>query len=425
VSDRLKFVAAAAALVLLGTGPALAAKKKAEPAVEENPACPKKIDKAYSKPLDDVQKAREAKNWDEMLAKAKEAQALTAEKNVYESYLLHEFRGIAHASLKQYVEAVPELAASMESPCYPAASKLERTKVLMQLSYQGKDYDNAIVWGAKHYEATGDVDTGLYLGNAYYIKDDYPNTKKVMADVITKLEANGTKPDESTYRILQSACLQLKDNDCVVQLVEKLVAAYPKQEYWHNLIGSLLQGSKSDKEMLNVLRLADGMNMMRDGGEYTEMANHAMAQGLPGEAQTILEKGFKTNAYNLPRYKDQATRLLADAKNAVTLDKSTLDKQDASARAKPTGDSDVKLGAAYLSYGMNDKAIEALTRGVGKGGVKDPDEAGMLLGIAYLRTGKREEAGKAFATVTKSPVLVRVAKFWMVDMAAAPAAPAG
>ena len=93
-------------------------------------------------------------------------------------------------------------------------------------------------------------------------------------------------------------------------------------------------------------------------------------------------------------------------------------------RAKTTGDSDVKLGAAYLSYGMNDKAIEALTRGIGKGGVKDPDEAGMLLGIAYLRTGKKDEAGKAFATVTKSPVLVRVAKFWMVDMAGAAAAPA-
>ena len=421
MSDRLKLVAAAAVLALFGATPVLAAKKKAEPAVEENPACPKKYGKAFEKPFNEIQKARDAKNWAEMLAKTKEAAALPDEKNVYESYLIHEFQGVAYASLKQYNEAVPELAASMESPCYPAAEKLTRTKVLMQLAYQSKDYGKAIEYGAKHYEATGDVDTGLYLGNAYYIKDDYPNTKKVMAEVIAKLEANGTKPEESTYRILQSACLQLQDNECVSQLVEKLVAAYPKPEYWHNLIGTMLQASKSDKEMLNVLRLADGMNMMRDGSEYVEMANHALAQGLPGEAQTILEKGFKNNAYNLPRYKDQATRLLADSKNAVTLDKSTLDKQDASARAKTTGDSDVKLGAAYLSYGMNDKAIEALTRGIGKGSVKDPDEAGMLLGIAYLRTGKRDEAGKAFATVSKSPVLVRVAKFWMVDMTAAPA----
>ncbi len=50
--------------------------------------------------------------------------------------------------------------------------------MLFQLAYQAKDFDKAIDYGAKHYAATGDIDTGLYLANAYYIKDDYPNTKK-------------------------------------------------------------------------------------------------------------------------------------------------------------------------------------------------------------------------------------------------------
>ena len=99
----------------------------------------------------------------------------------------------------------------------------------------------------------------------------------------------------------------------------------------------------------------------------------------------------------------------------MALDKSTLDKQDASARAKPTGDSDVKLGAAYLSYGMNDKAIEALQRGIGKGGVKNPDEAGMLLGIAYLRVNNKAEAAKAFQTVKQNPTMARIAKLWMLN----------
>jgi Flp pilus assembly protein TadD len=106
--------------------------------------------------------------------------------------------------------------------------------------------------------------------------------------------------------------------------------------------------------------------------------------------------------------------VLNEAKSAVALDKSTLDKQDASARSKPTGDNDVKLGAAYLSYGMNDKAIEALQRGIGKGGVKNPDDAGLLLGIAYLRAGNKPEAAKAFATV-KDPIYARVARLWTLS----------
>ncbi len=421
MSYRMNFATAAAVLALFGATSVMAAKKTETPPPDENPACPHKVSKPYLKPIEAVQKARDEKNWQEMLDKAKAAAALPDEKSAYEKFLLGEFKGVAYASLKQYPEAIPELASSLDSPCYSEAEKLPRTKVLMQLAYQSKDYGKAIEFGEKHYVATGDLDTGLYLANAYYIKDDYPNTKRVMSEVIAKVEASGKKPEESAYRILQSSCLALKDNDCVLQLIEKLVANYPKPEYWQNLIGSMLTTSKSDKELLNVLRLADGVDMMKDSAEYFEMANYATSQGLPGEAQAIIEKGVQKGVFKSPRDSERATRALADAKTAVALDKSTLDKQDASARARPTGDSDVKLGAAYLSYGMNDKAIEALQRGLGKGGVKDTDEAGMLLGIAYLRTNNKAEATKAFGTVSKSPMMTRIAKYWLLNTGGAAA----
>jgi tetratricopeptide (TPR) repeat protein len=418
VTNRFYLAAVVAVAGFFGTTTAaLAAEKVAK--VPENPACPHKNAKKVDKALSDAQKARDAKNWDEMLAKANEADAMPVEKTEYDKYLLHELRGVAYASEKKYADAVNELDGSLNSPCYPEADKNIRIKVLMQLSYQAKDYDKAIQYGSRHYAATGDLDTGLYLANAYYIKDDYENTRKTMGEVISKLEANGTKPEETAYRILQSACLAIKDNACVNEMIEKLVANYPKPEYYQNLISSLLQVGKTDKELLNILRLADGMGIMRTGGEYIEMADHATAQGLPGEAQYILEKGLKNGAFTSQHDKDRASRALTDAKTAVTLDKSSLDQQDATARAKATGDSDVKLGAAYLSYGMTDKAIEALKRGMGKGGVKDPDEAGLLLGIAYLRSNNKEEAANAFRTVTKSPLMTRIAKLWLISGGAA------
>jgi tetratricopeptide (TPR) repeat protein len=180
------------------------------------------------------------------------------------------------------------------------------------------------------------------------------------------------------------------------------------------MIDALLRASKNDRELLNVMRLADGVDAMADGSQYIEMAQLSMAQGLPGEAQATLEKGTQKGAFSEARDKDHASRLLADAKQAVTLDKSTLDKQDASAKAKPTGEADVKLGAAYLSYGQNDKAVEALQRGIGKGGVKYPDEANLLLGVAYMRANNKAEAIKAFQNVNKDPGLTRIAKLWLM-----------
>jgi Tfp pilus assembly protein PilF len=92
-----------------------------------------------------------------------------------------------------------------------------------------------------------------------------------------------------------------------------------------------------------------------------------------------------------------------------------LAQQEASAKANAAGNADVKLGAAYLSYGDTAKAIEALNRGIGKGGVRNSDEAGLLLGIAHLRAGNKPEAAKAFETVNKDPTLTRVAKLWMLN----------
>ena len=407
--NRMKLAASIAAIGFLGmTGAALAQTEAC--AGGGKPTLSKKLDK----PMDAVQKARAQKDWAGMLAKAQEADAVPIEKNEYDKFWIHELQGVAYANLKQYPEAVRELEAAYNSPCMPDADRAAREKLLLQLTYQSKDYAKAIEYGKKAY-ASGDPEIGIYLGNAYYIQNDFENTRATMRDVISKLESSGKTPDEPTYRILQSACLQLKDNDCVVEQIEKLVKNHPKPKYWVDMTDALLRASKSDKELLNILRLADGAGALTDGPQYIEMAQLAMAQGLPGEAQAMLEKGQQKGAFSDARSKDHATRIMGEAKTAVANDKGTLDKQDASARAKPTGDADVKLGAAYLSYGETDKAIEAIQRGLSKGGVKDTDEAGLLLGIAYLRSNNKAEAEKAFQTVSKNPMMTRIAKLWLLN----------
>jgi len=354
-----------------------------------------------------------------MLDKVAEAEAVPVTRSLYEEFWIHEFRGIAKANLKDYPESLKDLEAALNSPCMADEDKQPRMKLITQVAYQIKDYPKAIDFGKRVYESGGDPEMGIYVGNAYYIQNDYENAAKILKDVAAKQAAAGKNADEQTLRIIQSACYNLKDNDCVAEQMEQLVVHFPKPSYWQDLTNSLMRVSKNDKELLNILRLADGVDVMSESAQFTEMAQLAMAQGLPGEAQAILEKGTAKDAYKDARQKALATRLLGEAKTAVELDKSTLPKQDAAARAKPTGDSDVKLGGAYLSYGENDKAVEAFQRGIAKGGVKNPDEAGLLLGIALLRANKKAEAAAAFSTVNKDPSMTRIAKFWLLKANAA------
>ena len=414
---RLKLGTAIALVGLVGmTSVAFAA----EPAAEAVDACgSRKIQKKLEKPLSASQDARTTKNWQLMLDKVAEAEAVPVTRSLYEEFWIHEFRGIAKANLKDYPESLKDLEAALNSPCMADEDKQPRMKLITQVAYQIKDYPKAIDFGKRVYESGGDPEMGIYVGNAYYIQNDYENAAKILKDVAAKQAAAGKNADEQTLRIIQSACYNLKDNDCVAEQMEQLVVHFPKPSYWQDLTNSLMRVSKNDKELLNILRLADGVDVMSESAQFTEMAQLAMAQGLPGEAQAILEKGTAKDAYKDARQKALATRLLGEAKTAVELDKSTLPKQDAAARAKPTGDSDVKLGGAYLSYGENDKAVEAFQRGIAKGGVKNPDEAGLLLGIALLRANKKAEAAAAFSTVNKDPSMTRIAKFWLLKANAA------
>jgi len=365
--------------------------------------------------MDAAISAAKAQKWQEVLDKTAEAEADSSPKSLYDAYWIHNLKGKAHTGLKQYKEGTLEFEQIKDSPCMTDLERGEFLKLLTKIYYQLDDHAKVIEHGTKALEMTGDPDLPLYLGQAYYLTKDYPNSRKVMEGVVAKLEEQGKPPGEQNLRLIHGACRAMDDEACETTQFEKLVKFYPKPEYWQNLVNTLFNDKKStDKQQLHVMRLATHVGAISEPLKFEECAQIAIALGLPGEAQSLLEEAFNKKYIVDPRQVERDKKLLAEAKAAATGDKATLAQQETSARANAAGNADVKLGAAYLSYGDNAKAIEALQRGIGKGSVRDPDEAGMLLGIAYVRSGNKEEAAKAFGTVKADPTMSRIAKLWLL-----------
>src|ERR1041384_8285765 len=138
--------------------------KKADP----NDACgTRKMTKKVDKPLLDAQKARGDKNWDQVIAKVNEAEAVPVEKSAYDMFWVHEFRGIANVNLKKYPEALTDLVPGFDSPCMDSVDKPARARLLMQLAFQTKDYPKAIEFGKKAQALSpSDPEVGVYLSNA-------------------------------------------------------------------------------------------------------------------------------------------------------------------------------------------------------------------------------------------------------------------
>jgi tetratricopeptide (TPR) repeat protein len=374
-----------------------------------------KISKQIAKPMAAAQDAQKAKKWQEVLNKTREAQAVAAPKSAWDQHWIHEFQGYAYSMLGQDSEAAREIEADTASPCISEAARAGKYKTLASLYFRLKQYPKVIDFANRGLKISKDQELQVTLGQAYYLTNDNKSAMRVMNDVMQSIEQGGRVPKEQTLLLILAACDKVGDNACVARLYEKLVMLYPKTDYWEHLLVALRHGDTNDKQKLNVLRLAAAVDVLKHGEDYKEMAQIALDEGLPGEAQSVLEQGFQRKMFKDQREIDLNNRLLTKAKSVVAIEKAKLPEQDAAARATPQGDDDVKIGAAYLSYGEPAKAVELIKRGIAQGKLTQADEAGILLGIAYLRSDNKTEAKRAFNTVKQDPTMARIAKLWLLN----------
>ena len=103
-----------------------------------------------------------------------------------------------------------------------------------------------------------------------------------------------------------------------------------------------------------------------------------------------------------------------EARAAAAKDLQALPQAEKDAAKAATGQGDVALGMAYSSFGQYDKAVAALSSGLAKGKVRDPDQTEIMLGIANLKLGKKADAVKAFEQVKDDPQLVDLARLWAI-----------
>lgn len=374
-----------------------------------------RISKQVAKPMAAAQDAMKSKRWQEVLNKVREAQNTSGAPNTaFDQFYQHEFSSYAYTQLKQYPEAARELEAGLNSPCMPAAKKAERYNSLTGVYSALRNNAKIIEYGNLALKAGPNADTPIYVAQAYYQTGDNKNAIAVLKQTIASAEQRGQAPKENWLQLLLTACQKINDDACVAQQFEKLVVHYPKNEYWQNLMVSLTRQHATDHQTINIMRLANQVDVLKDPERFKEYAQLAIEQGVPCEAQTVLEGAFAKKVFTEKRDQDVNTRLLETAKQKCTASKAAIAQQEAAAKTATTGDEEVKLGAMYISFGDYAKAAEAIQRGMQKGKLTDPDEAPILLGIAQFKANNKAAAAQSFRQVKNDKTYARIAKLWLL-----------
>ncbi len=370
-----------------------------------------KLSKGVDKALLAAQKAQQAKNWGECVTQAHAAEAIPA-RTSEDNYYINEMLGFCLVRQNNLSAAFGPLKATLDSGKLSGENLASRVRALAQIAYTLKNYDDAIEYGNRAIALPGsDAEMTTLVAQSMYLKGDNKGAREFLNRLVAAQERNGQAPKEQTLQLILSACIKMKDNGCITSSFEKLVSHYPKDDYWKNLVVTLLNSGANDRTMMQIYRLASEVNAM-SGGNYMEMAQIAIDQGLPGDAQSAIETATQRTLITEDREKASAGRLLASAKTGAAADRATLTKQDAEAAKKPTGEVDVKVGSAWMSYGQYAQAIAAMNRGIAKGGIKNLAEAQLMLGIAQYKAGSAADAVKTFKSVKGDPTLERLASLW-------------
>ena len=373
--------------------------------------------KEVAVPLKEAQEAIGKKQWDVALPAIKKAQAVD-KKTPFEAYQIDEFLGYVLIQQKKYSAAAPVYERTVISGLMPDDQVDGRMKTLATLYFQIKNYPKALEWSKKTLAKNpNQEDMGVLLAQSHYLLDDYQNAASAMSKVVRGAERAGKKPDENWLQIILSSHFKANNKDGVAGALKDMVRYYPNPEYWENLLDIYRRKDTSDDRLvLGYYRLMDDVGALKDKGDIVEMAQLAMDLGVPGEAEEVVQRNIASGTLKSEDKTEQGRydRLLTGAKKEASADRASLDQLAKEAEKASQGQADIALADAYLSYGRHDEAIAAAQRGIKKGGVKDVDEAQVLLGIALMKKGQKDSARQAFRAVKDGSKWNDLSELWVI-----------
>lgn len=366
-----------------------------------------------SKPLQAAQELMKNKKYKEALAKVHELDAIGG-KTPYENFITERMRGAAASAAGDADTAGKAFDAVLASGRLPAAEQLKLIEAMAGTYYRNKDYRKTISWAQRYLkEDGGNASMSALLIQSEYLSGDYAGAARSLSAEFQADDKAGRVPSEERMRLLGSSYQQIKDEAGYAAVLERLVAHYPKKEYWADLIARIqAKPGFSERLSLDLYRLQLASGNMSAANHYMEMTQLALQVGFPAEAKKVVELGFSSGALGTGAEAERHKRLRELVNTKVAEDVKALGQGDAQAANAKDGTALVNIGYNYVVNGQLDKGINLMEQGISKGGLKRPDDIKLRLGQAYQQAGKKAKAVQVFKTVQGGDGAADLARLW-------------
>jgi len=222
-------------------------------------------------------------------------------------------------------------------------------------------------------------------------------------------EGEGKLPKEQWYNLARFLYFDKEDFDSALDVLNTLIIYYPKKQYW--VQASHLYGEKKDEpRQLALMEAAYEQGFLDRSSELVTMAYLYLNAEAPYYAGSVIQKGF---ADELVDDKSKNYELAGSAWAQAREVAKSIPMMEKAAAKSDEGELFVRLGNVYLDGDQFTKAADSVEKGLKKGGVKRPDQARLVLGMAYFNLGEYDKARRAFRAAGKDERSAKYSQQWI------------
>lgn len=336
------------------------------------------------------------------------------ELNSYELANVYNLFAFIHYSREDYDAALRAYENVVSQPDIPLAMEINTRYTIAQLYFVQERWQEGIDSLLDWFRLTEDPNEEAYvlLAQGYYQLNDYTKALTNVEKAISLYQEKGKTPKEQWYNLARFLYFEKDDINNTVRVLEELLKHYPDKQYWVQL-SHMYGEQKKDSEQLAAMETAYVQDMLDKGTEQVTMAYLYLNAEVPYKAAKVMDKGLSNDSIenNSRNYE-----ILGNAwRQAQEVDKAIPAMEQAAAKAE-TGELYARLGNIYLDGDRNEEAITAINRGLQRGGIRRPDSARLVLGMAYFNTGQYDKAREAFKAAGRDERSAQYARQWIQYM---------
>ena len=323
-------------------------------------------------------------------------------------YNLHAFLSYANEDYSQSLRYYEQVIAQ---PDIPLAMEINTRFTIAQLYFVQEKWQQGIDALLMWFEMNEKPNAGAYvlLAQGYYQVKRYDLALDNVETAIGMHEGEGKLPKEQWYNLARFLYFDKEDFDSALDVLNTLIIYYPKKQYW--VQASHLYGEKKDEpRQLALMEAAYEQGFLDRSSELVTMAYLYLNAEAPYYAGSVIQKGF---ADELVEDKSKNYELAGSAWAQAREVAKSIPMMEKAAAKSDEGELFVRLGNVYLDGDQFTKAADSVEKGLKKGGVKRPDQARLVLGMAYFNLGEYDKARRAFRAAGKDERSAKYSQQWI------------